>query len=378
LGNLGILGLGTLLIGELPIHKKQAASMITTAVVTVIAAGMILGVGFANLAPRISADLSALGQNFQHVMLFAAGVALTAAALVIDQAMIGLLRGDVQFVRNFFFALVKLLALLAAGLWFARQQGLDIYATWAVGNLVSLGLLVGWALVKGGPVKNFKPQWGWLRHISKSALAHHALNIALQAPALILPLVVTIQLSVEKNAYFYTAWMIAGFVFVGPIALTTVLYAVGSADPSALGQKVRTTLKFSFGYGIAAVFFLYLAGFQILQLFGTAYAQEAAQSLRILVIAVFPLAIRIHFVAIYRVYQRMARAALWIAVCGIFEIVIAFFGAAYGGLPGLCAGWVLAVSIEALFFLPTVYRTAKTITVPEWQSGSEKNAPLAN
>jgi O-antigen/teichoic acid export membrane protein len=378
LGALGILGFGTLLIGELPRQKGGEAPIISAALIVVALVGMGLGVLFARLAPWISKDLQALNQNAVYMLLFASGVCLTAVILVVDQSLIGMLRGDLQLLRNIIFASVKLAALFLVGVWFANQQGLSIYTTWLFGNLVSLLVLLGIAISKRGLTRDYLPQWSWLRNFSGPALSHHGLNLTLQAPPLILPLIVTAILSAEMNAYFYTAWMIASFVFVAPIALTTVLYAIGSADPDALGQKIRMTLAISLGFGLLANIFLLAGAGLILGLFGPNYAAEASWSLRILAIAVFPVTIRIHYVAICRIFRRINRAALWMAAGGILELTLASLGAITYGLPGLCMGWLFAVCVEAAFMLPTVYRTARAQDLPAWQSVSEEKVPIAN
>lgn len=378
LGNLAVFGFGTLLIGELPRHKGREPSIISAALILVAVAGLIFGILFTRLAPIISPDLASLGQNLQSVALFSAGVSLTAVVLVVDQALIGMLRGELQFVRNIIFATAKLLAILAVGIWLANQQGMSIYATWLFGNLFSLLILLGYGYISGTFTSRTRPLWGWLRNYGKPALEHHGLNLTLQAPALIMPLIVTAVLSADANAYFYTAWMIAGFVFVVPIALTTVLYALGSADPGALGQKVRMTLRLSFAFGLLANLFLLVGANLILSLFGENYAAEASLSLRILALAVFPITIRIHYVAICRIFRRITRAALWMGAGGLLEIAFAWIGAGLAGLPGLCTGWLLAVSIEAALMLPTVVRVARGQSSEIERTISESNAPLPN
>src|SRR5678815_1610710 len=97
------------------------------------------------------------------------------------------------------------------------------------------------------------------------------------------------RLSATANAHFYIAWMIAGFVFIGPSALTTVLYAVSAAEPAVIASKTRLTLALSLCIGAGASVVLQVGAEQVLHLFGRAYAAEAAMSLRILTFAVFPL-----------------------------------------------------------------------------------------
>jgi O-antigen/teichoic acid export membrane protein len=371
LGSVGGLGLGTLLIGELPRQPDQERSLITTALIVVGLAGGGLGLLFAEAAPWISADLRALADNLGSIALFSAGVSLTAAGLVLDQAVVGLLRSELQLWRNALHAVAKLGALITAGLWFVNRSGLTIYGTWVVGSLISLAALAGFAALRDGRVAAYRPQWGMLRKLGRAAMGHHALNLALQIPGLALPIVVTALLSARMNAYFYAAWMIASFAFVGPAALTTVLYAVGAAEPSVVAPKIRTTLKLSVVVGLATSAALFIGAGQVLGLFRAAYAEQAGWSLRILGLGVFPLIIKNHFVALRRIDGQVMNTALFMAAGGALELIMAATGASLGGLAGLSLGWVSAICIESLFMVRTVYRVAAPANLPAWWRKSE-------
>jgi O-antigen/teichoic acid export membrane protein len=358
LANVSVLGFGTLLIGELPRQPGKEGSLISTALLAVGVAGGGLGLLFAIIAPRMSADLRVLAENAANISLFAVGVSLTAVTLVLDQALVGLLRGDLQLWRNTIFAVVKLVALIIVGLWLSAKVGFAIYTTWLGGNIISLAALAGYATLKNNRGLSFWPQWKLLTKLGSAALQHHILNLTLQASGMMMPIIVTAMLSARMNAYFYTSWMIASFAAVAPMALTTVLYAVGSADPGALANKIRLTLRLSALAGIlTTIAFLWGADI-MLRLFKAAYAEQASLSLRILGLAVFPLIIKNHFVVIHRIYGRVTKTALWMAAGGLLELILAATGAALGGLAGLSVGWVTAMSIEALFMARTVYQVA--------------------
>ncbi len=354
LGNVSVLGFGTLLIGELSRQPGRPASLIITAVVIVGATGGLLGILFAMAAPWISPDLRALA-SAGSAALFALGISLTAIAFVLDQAIIGLLHGELQLGRNTLFALAKLVALLAAGAWLLSKSGLTIYATWAVGNLSSLVGLAGVAVSKGIRIGDVWPEWGIVRKLGRAALGHHALNLTLQAPSLVLPIVVTAVLSARMNAYFYAAWMIAYFLYAGSVALTTVLYAVGAAEPATLMYKIRATLKLSLVMGLLANVVLLIGANLVLSLFGRAYAEQAGWSLRMLGLAVFPLIIKNHYVAICRIQGRTVSTALYMAAGGLLELILAALGARMGSLSGLCLGWLTAICLEAAFMASAVY-----------------------
>ena len=91
-----ILGLGTLLIGELPRQPGREGPLISAALILVGGVGGCLGIVFALIAPFVSADFQTLRASIEDIVLFAAGVSLTAITLVLDQAFIGLLRGELQ------------------------------------------------------------------------------------------------------------------------------------------------------------------------------------------------------------------------------------------------------------------------------------------
>ncbi len=360
LGTASILGLGTLLVGELPRHQGEEASLISAALLLVGGIGWISGIILAIIAPHISPSLAPLGASWGAITLFAFGTSLTAITIVLDQAVIGLWQGGVQLFRNAFFSIAKLVLLFVFVFLLSRSMGLAIYASWAVGNVLSLIPLVGYALWKGVWTRQvYHPQWKLLWKLGPSALQHHALNLILRAPALVLPILVAILLSVTMNAWFYVAFMIANFVFSVPLALTTVLFASKSSEPEALTSKIRLTLSISFIITLLANIVLSLGTQPLLSLFGHSYAVQAAWSLRLLGLAAFPLLLKNHYVVLCRIQDQMARAIVLMVAGLVLELGSATLGAFLGGLTGLCLGWVIALCIEGVFMSPRVLKAVQ-------------------
>jgi O-antigen/teichoic acid export membrane protein len=330
--------------------------------------GGVFGALFALLAPVISPNLRFLHKTPADVLLFAIGVSLTSLTIVLDQSLIGLLRGGLQLWRNTLFAIAKLVALFFAGLLLSHRWSLLIYATWALGNALSLLPLAHMAIVtaikRDQPVSAYLPRWKLLRSLGPSAVEHHLLNLTLQAPALTLPLLVTILLSPTMNAWFYVSWMIAGFVFVVPNALTTVLYATNSSQPEVVAPKIRLTLTLAVFICLLADSLILLDTSQVLGLFGHIYADQATWTLRILCLGVFPLIIKNHYVAVCRIQNRVRRAMLATIPGVIVELVVAAIGAHFAGLTGLSLGWLSVISIEAVFMSYTVFRSTRYTPPP--------------
>jgi len=360
LSTLAVLGLGTLLVGELPRDPENALPLISTALFIAGLAGGGLGIAFALAAPLVTPSL-AIGQGPEAVLLFGAGVGLTALTMVLDQALIGLLRGALQLWRNTLFATAKLLILAALGFWAASRDALLIYGIWAAGNIISLVYLAAVAARRGVLPQLCRLRLGPIRRLGQVALGHHALNLVLQAPSLLLPMLVTALLSASMNARFYIAWMIASFAFVGPASLGTVLFAIASAEPDALAQKVRMTLKLGLAFSLLAAGALWLGSGFVLGIFNHSYAEQATPCVRILGLGVFPWLIRSHYVTLRRLQNRTLEATLFVALGALLELLGAAMGAQMGGLTGLSVGWLLAIAVESSLMLPAV-RAAAILT----------------
>ena len=358
IGNICMLGLGTLLISELPQQADRKKSLISSALIVAGGVGGGVGLIFALAAPYVSKDFSSIGGD---AILFAIGVSFTAVTLVLDQALIGLLYGGLQLWRNSVFAVTKLLALiLLSSLFFNWQKpGAAIYMTWVIGNFISLAGLAGYIIFRRVPsIKSYLPTWDVLQKLKLAAMEHHLLNLTLQIPALTLPLLVTILLSAQMNAWFYVSWMIAGFLFILPFALTMALYAIGVAHPTELTPRIRQTLVIASATSVLANCLLLVGTPHILGLFGHTYAEQGALSLHLLGIGAFPLIIKDHYITVCRVQKRIRQALSLAAIGVILELFSAALGAHLNGLSGLVLGWVIGLSIEALCMFYPVYKVA--------------------
>ena len=343
-----MLGLGTLLITEIGREPHRAGSVTMTAILVVAIAGMAFALVFTFIAPALSAEFAPLSNNFGDSLIFALGVAFTAITLIVDQVMIALLRGRLQLGRNILFAIVKLALLYGIASWMAKDSGMNIYLAWMLGNAISLMVLALYLISQRIRIL-YPPELGFIRQLGRAALAHHAANLILQAPSLIMPIAVTTVLSASANASFYAAWMVASFVFVLPAHLTTVLQAVGAQSPAVVTTKMRSTMKFSFLTALLVSSGLFAGASIMLSIFGQRYAEQAAWCLRILSLGVFPLIIKYHYVALLRVFSEIQSAIPVLFLGSLLEITLALTGLMLGALTGLSIGWLVAVCVEALF-----------------------------
>jgi O-antigen/teichoic acid export membrane protein len=306
-----------------------------------------------------------VGGPFGAVLLVL-GVMLTAATLVLDQATIGVLRGGLQLKRNAVFAVGKLVLLVLAAIAVRHAGGTWILAAWVGGLAVSVAVLAALLRRDGTPIAP-RPDWQLLRRLRRTAGAHNALNLAVQGPRLLLPVLVTVLVSSEANAAFYVAYMIVTFLYIVPTHLSTVLFAVVAKDASALKSKIRFTLRVTGVLGAAGILFLLVLASPILSILGAGYT-SAAWALRLLALGYVPSAIKLHYVAVCRAADRIGHAAIVLGIGAVLELGGAAIGAAVGGLNGLTVGFLLAMLVEAAMTGRTVMRAAISGTAPRRSS----------
>jgi O-antigen/teichoic acid export membrane protein len=356
LGTIGMLGMGTLLIGELP-RRTPRAGLVSAALLTCGLGSMLLGLGFAVLAPHFSRHFGHMSGTPDQIVLFTTGVVLTGMSLVLDQATIGLMRGGLQLLRNAIFAAAKLLALPAAAIILHSQFGVGITVSWVVGTALSMVLLAIRLRFSGIHVLP-RPDWDVLRGLGRTALAHNWLNLAITIPLTLIPVLVTVVVSPSANAAFYAAWMLTGFLKIVPTHLSTVLFAVAAADPQVIARKLRFTLRLSLLIGVPGMILLGVGAHLALSMFGPSYARAATLSLWLLVISYLPTIPKTQYIAVCRAAGQIPRAAAVMTAAAVMEVTGAAVGGAYGGLKGLSFALLGVYLVEGLVTTPPVIRAA--------------------
>lgn len=356
LGTIGMLGLGTVLISELP-RRSSRAGLVLAALLASGAGSLVLGVIFAITAPHFSQSFGRTLGSFADTALFAVGVALTGVSLVFDQATIGLMRGGLQLKRNVILAVTKLVMLPVSAIVLHDQLGIGVTASWICGIALSMALMAV-SLRTSGKFLLPAPEWSVLRKLGKTALAHNWLNLSTSLPLTLIPVLVTVIISPTANAAFYAAWTLVNFLRIIPIHLGTVLFAVTSAKPRIIARKLRFTLKLSLIIGLPGMAVLWFGAHLILSLFGAGYARTATLPLQLLVLSYLPSIPKVHYLAVCRALGRVPRAAAMMTVALILEISAAVVGGMSGGLNGLAIALLAVYVVEGVITTPATLRAA--------------------
>lgn len=353
---LTLLGFGTLLMTELPTMRAGRSALVSTAA---LVAGSVAGLAAFFCAFTLPAGFLGLPDIATPAVaaLFAATVATQSVGSLLDQALLSLIGGGMQFRRNVIQSLVKLALLVVFALTLVHLGALAIVLSWLVANVVSIGVVVV-LLMRRHNVSpgRLLPAPASLRGLHFHAARHHALNMALFVPYFAIPIVANVILGSVKAAYLYSAWSIASFVFFLPMALSTALFASGARDSRTFLMEFRKTLRYSVLACGAAVLGIVVLGKLVLTIFGGPYAVNGYGPLVVMSLGGFGLIVKDHHVALARVTGTVGREAVLVGTLSLIELGGAAVGAVRGGLIGLSVGWLSAVALGLVVYGPLVWR----------------------
>jgi O-antigen/teichoic acid export membrane protein len=358
IGTIGMFGLGTMLIGELPRRRERgglfSASLITSAVGSLILALIFLiGVEVLGFGHKF-ADIDG---TLPRIVMFCSGALLTGATMVFDEGTIGLMRGSVQLWRNLAMSALKLAILPATTIFLHDDYGVGITLSFTLATALSM-VPSAVMLFRGGSKVWHRPDWALLRKLFKVALNHNWLNLAIATPPRLVPIIVTVAVGPKENAVFYVAYMISSFLFMVPVHLSTVLFAIASASPELIAEKLRFVLRVSLMIGVPVMVVLAVGAHFALGLFNPIYAQQGTVPLLLLIIGYIPQMPKAQFIAVSRATNRVGRAALLLCCTSSCEMVAIVVGGKLAGLDGLSFGYLGVLTIEGLVTAPTVLRAA--------------------
>lgn len=356
ISSVGTFGLNTLLVGDLP-KRTEKAGMIWAAMLAAAGGSLLLAVGFVLVVPHFTTHYNDIAESPGGAGLFCAGVALTAMCVVFDAATIGLLRGGLQLARNMTFVITKILTLVGTALVLHYSFGISIFGSWVAAIPISL-LAVALAVSRKSRSIWSRPDWPVLRSTARLLANHNWLNLALQIPSLITPVVVASILAPSTTAAYYIAMTINTALFILPAHMSTVLFAVAAADPKSIARKLRFALRVTLLLGVPAMAVLGLGADFILGLFGAGYAHVAGLPMQLLVLAYLPSIPTYLYISVSRATGRLARAAAVVTGFTALEVAGVVIGCFKDGLVGMALASLVVATLEAVVTTPRVVRLA--------------------
>jgi O-antigen/teichoic acid export membrane protein len=354
----GALGVPLLLLAEIEtIETAKRRVVFTTGLLIAGLVVLVLAIGTMALSPFLGKSLKLIGEDPATAALFVVGAVATMAGLTLDNLAIGLHRGDAQLWRGTLSSLVKLACVGLLVLASTRTSAGLIFA-WALALVVSFVAcipMLGLEKTRSGEGA-IGQRVAIVRRYGKLSLQHHVLNLSIGLASFIVPLTATLIITPQEVAYFSAAFLLSATLLIIPYLLALSLFAERSGDPGLLHRHVRRTLPVGLALSGLIVLVVEFAAPYALRLFGPAYAANGTTALRILILVGPAYVIKDHYVSIRRAQGRLSHAAKIMGLGTTAEVTGAALGGARWGLTGICAGWAITASCEAVFLLPAVLR----------------------
>jgi O-antigen/teichoic acid export membrane protein len=356
LGAIGALGIPLLLLAELD-SLPAAVRRVTFSTGMYIACLAVLVLSLATLAlsPVLGDSLRTIGHDSTTAALFVIGSVATIGALTFDDAAIGLHRGSAQLWRGSLTSVLKLALVGVLVLAGARNAPGLIFA-WALALVASLVACIPMLRLEPTPAGegNLGHRVALARRYGVLSLKHHVLNLSINSVFYIVGLIAALLIPPRQLAYFSTAFLLESTAMVIPYLLALSLFAERSGDQGLLHRHVRRTLPLGLALCGGIVVVAEVAAPLALRIFGPSYAMNGTTALRLLVLVGFGYVIKDHYVAIRRAQGRLGQAAKVMAAGTTAEAVGSALGGIYWGMTGLCIGWAVTASLEAVVLLPPV------------------------
>lgn len=356
LGTIGMFGLDTMLIGELP-NRDNRGGITMAACIVAFVMSFILGLGFAIVSLAFGTHFVEVNGTVGRIAIFSFGVGITGATLVFDAATIGLMRGGLQLSRNSAFSIIKMVALPTVAVVLRDRYGVGILIAWVLGTVISLLPVVIMIKRSGGKIL-YRPEWEDLWHLRKLALAHNWLNLAINIPVKLIAVLVSVVVTPAANGAYYIATMVSTFLFMVPRSLSTVLFAVASAAPEKFAEKLRFVIRTALIIGIPGGLAMGLGSHYILAAFGSRYAALATGPLWLLIAGYVPGLPNSLYITVARAKGRFNEATIALTVFAVIRMAALVVGGEMGGLYGLSYGMLAVTVVQALIMTPSVLRNA--------------------
>jgi O-antigen/teichoic acid export membrane protein len=352
----GALGVPLLLLAEIEtIEATKRRVIFTTGLAIAGAVVLILAIGTMALSPFLGKSLKLIGEDPVTAALFIVGAVATMAGLTLDNLAIGLHRGDAQLWRGSLSSILKLACVGVLVLASTRTSAGLIFA-WTMSLVISFLVCIPMLRLERTPSGEgtISSRVAIVRRFGKLSLQHHVLNLSIGLASFIVPLTATLIITPPEVAYFSAAFLLSATLLIIPYLLALSLFAERSGDPGLLHRHVRHTLPVGIALSGAIVLVVEFAAPYALRVFGPAYAANGTTALRILILVGPAYVIKDHYVSIRRAQGRLSHAAKIMALGTTAEVSGAALGGLLWGLTGICAGWAVAASCEAVFLLPAV------------------------
>jgi len=345
---LSMVGLNSWVIRYLP-HSEESRNIINTAFTfsgcTAIAAAIVFLLGVNIWAP----DLSFINRNIVFILVFVGIAPLAALSLLSNCVFIASRDSLFTLVKDVGISLVKIVLALAFA---ANFHSFGIVSSWGIALAMGVGLSVLLFIPKLQPVYKpaIKVNIGFISKTWKYAGNSYISALFSGAPAQVFPLMVLALTTVQNNAHFYIAWMIANLLFAVPMAISQSLFAEMAhfPDHGSLKDNLFRSLKFVYSLIIPLLILLLAISEWLLGAFGPGYVEDGLTLLRILALSSLFMSFTHVYYSMLLARDRLKELLIFRVIGSIVVLSLGFIIIPVTGIVGIGYVWVGVHAILAL------------------------------
>lgn len=299
---------------------------------------------FMAVAGQRSLTLNGLASPFGLLLLVVGTMSWTVFNLQ-DGVLIGLRRTVWVPVENGLYGLAKIVLLV--GLAVALPT-LGILLSWIV-PMILTALIVSAVLARRWLPAHVRASAGRTASLSRDRLLRLAAadyfgSLFALAVTALLPVLIVAVSDARNGAYFYIVWTIAASLNLLPINMCSSMTVEALHADADLSVEVRRTAVHMARLLVPLVVVLVLLADWAMRIFGSDYVAGGSNPLRILVIAVVPLAVNTLYMATLRIQARggdILRAQAALTLITLAGSVVAL---PLAGIAGVALAWLVAQS----------------------------------
>jgi O-antigen/teichoic acid export membrane protein len=341
-----LLGLNSTLVRYLP-TARQSGALISGALLLVGGCAALIGLVYVLLTPVLAPRLAFVEGHLALAVGFVLLAATTAINLLTDAVFIARRKAGLCVVTD---GAIGGLSKIFLGILFAGTGAYGLFSASAGGFAVAAiaSIVAMLAVLQWRP--SFREPFRALRPLLKFSGANYVANAMSLLPSIAVPLIILDRLGARPAAYYYIAYQMGNLLFAAVYSVEQAFLAEGSQANADWREVRRRSWRFGIVLFLPASVMVVVASHWILLAFGPAYSRYGSGSLKLLALAVIPIAICNWSWTVLRLLNRLRALVMCTTVWAMLVCGLAWVLAPHG-LTVLTVAWPVGCSIGAVLSL---------------------------
>lgn len=350
-----LLGYNTALLRYM-YHSNNQTLRLNTSLTLVSATSLVIGAFFVILLTYESPKLIFIQHSAWLSVVFVLTATVTTCYLMLDSVFIVFQRADMLLLKNSILSLGK----LAAVFLFTMLGATGIFLANAFGVIIAVTIALVVVVVRMGYKIGPHFDGGIAKEMSRFAWINYAASAIESASVFLLPILITNGLGPRVSGYFYMDMMIAGAIYIIPVAVSQVVLARGSRHGSYLLGAVKKAVWVVGVLLVPAMLVVVGCGRAILGVFGNEYARNGYVTLVLFVVAGVPMAVKLVSNAVFNVERKLVCVMVTNGVTAGMVIGLSLWWM-QRGLSGVGSAWLVGETGGALVAVIFVVLRSSTL-----------------